>query len=233
MEFARRSAETKSRNYGRKYAKHYCLSDILVCPYCGGKYKRTQWKIGEQCKGVWRCGTRLEHGKKLCVKGASLHEDKLQRSILEVVNNMIENPERVETAIMETLEKYRIEIQIIDSKMAFVNAELENISARRDEILEVITGAVFEHFKEELKEMNGKELELKKELEQLQIQKDAVQFAVKKAVTARELFCNMLPLDEFDEKMIPKLVERIEVKSKTEIAVIFRGGVEVSNAVEK
>ncbi|MEE5994734.1 MAG: hypothetical protein V3G42_16145 [Oscillospiraceae bacterium] len=43
----------------------------------------------------------------------------------------------------------------------------------------------------------------------------------------------MMLLNEFDEKMIPKLVERIDVKSKTEILVVFRGGVEVANTVEK
>ena len=65
------------------------------------------------------------------------------------------------------------------------------------------------------------------------MKKQSIQLAVKKGVTARELFANMLPLAEFDDITVPKLVERIEVKSKREIKVIFHGGVEVEAEVEK
>ena len=117
--------------------------------------------------------------------------------------------------------------------MADTNARIEQISKRRDEILEVITGAAFEQFKEELKDMNGQELVAKHSLEQLQIRKEGVQLRIKKTVTARELFANMTPLAEFDEALIPKLVERIDVVDKETIRVVFRGGLEVEGAVEK
>ena len=81
--------------------------------------------------------------------------------------------------------------------------------------------------------MNGRELAGKEKLEQLQIRKEAVQLGVKKIVTARELFVNMMPMTEFDNSMIPKLVERIDVVNKKTIRVVFRGGVEVEGTVEK
>lgn len=234
LELARRSAEMKGRHPGKKYVKKYCFSDLLTCPYCGGKYKRTMWKLGEgRTVGVWRCGTRLDHGKKLCSRGASIHEDKLQRTVLMIVNDMIENPDAVENAITDTMEKCRTEIESIDTEMAEIAAEIERIGARRNDILEVITGAAFEQFKTELKEMNGRELELKGKAEQLQIRKEGVQLGIKKAVTARELFMNMMPLNEFDDSMIPKLVERIDVVDKKTIRVVFRGGVEVEGTIEK
>jgi hypothetical protein len=116
---------------------------------------------------------------------------------------MIGDPERVETAIMSTLDRYRAEI-----------AEIDQIGKRRDEILEIITGAAFEQFKTELRNMNGQELAAKHSLEQLQIRKEGVQLRIKKAVTARELFANMAPLAEFDDTLIPKLIERIDVVDK-------------------
>jgi len=72
--------------------------------------------------------------------------------------------------------------------------------------------------------LNSQELELKAKAEKLQI---------KKAVTARELFSNMLPLREFDDITIPKLIERINVTDKEHIRVIFCGGVETEVTVEK
>ena len=69
--------------------------------------------------------------------------------------------------------------------------------------------------------MNGQELAAKHGLEQLQIRKEGVQLRIKKAVTARELFANMAPLAEFDDTLIPKLVERIDVVDKITIRVVF------------
>ena len=80
---------------------------------------------------------------------------------------------------------------------------------------------------------NGQELEGKERLEQLQIRKEDVQLRIKKTVTARELFANMAPQAEFDDTLIPKLIERIDVVDKESIRVVFRGGLEVEGTVEK
>ncbi len=233
LELARRSAEMKGRHPGKKYAKKYCFSEILTCSCCGGKYKRTIWRNGDKKMGVWRCGTRMEGSKKICGKSPSLHEDKLQRAVVGVVNEMIEEPERVEMAIRSAMEQCRTEITEIDIFIAETTTEIQSIGTRRDEILEIITGAAFDQFKEELRDLNRRELEGKDRLEQLQIQKESVQLRIKKAVTAREMFSCMMPLECFDEEVIPKLVERIDVVSKTEIRIVFRGGVEVEGKVEK
>ena len=81
--------------------------------------------------------------------------------------------------------------------------------------------------------MNTQELELKSKAEKLEIKKENVQFSIKKAVTAREMFSNMLPLREFDDIAIPKLIERIDMTDKEHIKVIFCGGVETEVTVEK
>jgi hypothetical protein len=114
-----------------------------------------------------------------------------------------------------------------------MTAEIERIGTRWDEILEILTGEAFDRLKEELRDLNRWELEGKERLEQLQIQKGSIQLRTKKAVTAREMFMNMMPLESFDEEVIPKLVERIDVVSKTEIRVVFRGGVKVRGSVDK
>ena len=171
---------------------------------------------------MWRCGNRIDHGSRICSRGASLHEDKLQNAVTAAVNDMIENPEKVEEAIMETMNQFRTKITEIDTQLMDINTELERISTRRDDILTVITGEAFEQFKTELKDLNSQELELKAKAEKLQIKRDNVQFSIKKAVTARELFSNMLPLREFDDIAIPKLIERIENGDKELLNEICR-----------
>ena len=44
---------------------------------------------------------------------------------------------------------------------------------------------------------------------------------------------NMMPLREFDDNVIPKLVQRIDVDDKMMIRVVFRGSVDVEGMVEK
>ena len=43
----------------------------------------------------------------------------------------------------------------------------------------------------------------------------------------------MQPMMSFEDMIIRKMIERITVISKTEITVQFRGGLEVTGAVEK
>ena len=81
--------------------------------------------------------------------------------------------------------------------------------------------------------MNAQELHHKNELEQLDIRKKKVQLTIKKSVTARELFVNMLPVTEFDDNMIPKLIERVDAVDKKHIRIVFRGGLEIEGDVEK
>ena len=76
-------------------------------------------------------------------------------------------------------------------------------------------------------------MDAKENLEQLQLRKERTQLTIKKVVTARELFANMMPLNAFDDITLPKLVERIDVISKNKIKVVFCGSVEVEGTVEK
>lgn len=233
LEFARRSAETKSTHPGRKYVTKYCLSDILICPHCGATFKRTFWKSYNRNVPVWRCGNRLDYGKKMCTKGISVHEDRLHRAVLAIINEMISDPKSVDKAIMSTLEKYREEAGVIDIETVTLAADVEKINTKRNEILEIITGGSFDVLKDELKDLNRRELESKDRLEQLHLKKDELQLNINKVVTARELFISTAPLIEFNDITVPKFVERIEMGKKDEITVTFHGGVEVKEKIEK
>lgn len=233
LEFARRSAETKSTHPGRKYVTKYCLSDILICPHCGATFKRTMWKSYGRNVPVWRCGNRLEHGKKICTRGVSVHEDRLHRAVLKIINDMISNSDALRKAIEETMSRYREELTGLETEITELTSEVEKIETKREEILAMITGSSFEIFKDELKSLNSLEYESRDRLEKLQIRKDAIQLDIKKALAAREIFITTPPLTSFEDATIRNLVEKIEMGKKNEITVIFRGGVEVIGEIEK
>ena len=59
----------------------YIWNRLLLCPWCGGTFRRVIWKSNGRRYAVWRCGNRLEGGKARCAKGVSIHEDQLWESV--------------------------------------------------------------------------------------------------------------------------------------------------------
>ena len=236
LELARRSANAnraKKRTEKGRYRTDYALTELLYCSCCGKPYRRTIWKIGDKKKGVWRCADRLESASISCKKSASIHEDKLHRAVLAIINSMIDNTEKLNAAVQSSIEQTRRDISEIDEQIISVSSRIAEINAMRDTLLGSISGTQFEQLSGELKALNEEEKEHKAKLDALKQQKDCIQRTAQETAAARELFTNMQPMTSFDDMIIRKMIERITVNSKTEITVRFRGGLEVSGAVEK
>ena len=238
LEMARRSADSKGKMVGRRKVKgnlhrKYCLNNLLKCPYCGGTYNRTIWRTGGKNIGVWRCGERLEHGGKRCGKSPSIHEDNLHKAIIAAVNTMIGDAELINKCMTGGLEKSRNELSKLKAESNEKSLKLEEICARRDDILSVITGDSFDRFRDELKRLNDEASAINERLEELEKQENAIQLSIKQAASAKELFMSMEPLTSFDDATIRRLIERIDVFSKTRIIITFNGGAEIEATVEK
>ena len=236
LELARRSANS---NRGRKrsdkgrYRTGYALTELLFCSCCGRPYRRTIWTIGDKKKGVWRCADRLESAKITCKKSASLHEDKLHTAILNIINSMIANTDKLNDAVKSSIEESRNGIITIDNEINCITERIAEINMLRDTLLVNISGTQFDRLSGELMAMNEEESELNEKLDELKKRRDKIQLTAKNSAAARELFSNMQPMTSFDDMTVRKIIERITVNSKTEITVRFRGGFEVSGAVEK
>lgn len=239
LELSKRSLESKSKKVGRgkkikgNYHTEYCLNHLLKCPYCGGTFKRTIWKTGGKNIGVWRCGVRLEHSAKRCAQSPSIHENNLHKAIIGAINSMIENTAKLNESVAAALEKSRIELLEIDTEHKTITTRLSEIGIKRDGILELITGSSFDRFRDELKELNEEESGLEHKLEDISRKRDDIQLSMKQMIFARELYANMQPLTSFDDIVIRRLVERIDVIKKTQIRIVFKGGVELEVEVEK
>ena len=93
QELARRSSKRKisdkTTTEQGKYSSKYALSELLICGKCGTPYRRCTWTAGGKKQIVWRCISRLDHGKKYCSESPTIHEDKLHRAILKAVNEYL------------------------------------------------------------------------------------------------------------------------------------------------
>lgn len=67
QELARRSSKRKisdkTTTEQGKYSSKYALTELLICGQCGTPYRRTTWAAKGKKQIVWRCISRLEHGK--------------------------------------------------------------------------------------------------------------------------------------------------------------------------
>ena len=52
----------------------------MVCAECGRNYRRITRPSGEI---VWRCASRVEHGKKFCQHSPSISEDRIKEALCE------------------------------------------------------------------------------------------------------------------------------------------------------
>lgn len=67
QELARRTSKRKISDKTiteqGKYSSKYALSELLICGHCGTPYRRCTWTSCGRKQIVWRCISRLEHGK--------------------------------------------------------------------------------------------------------------------------------------------------------------------------
>lgn len=71
--------DTHQRKASR-YNAQSILSGLLVCAECGHNYRHITRPSGEI---VWRCASRVEHGKKFCQHSPSVSEDRIKEVLCE------------------------------------------------------------------------------------------------------------------------------------------------------
>ncbi len=87
-----------------KYNGKYLLGNLLVCGDCGASYRRRT----ERGKVVWRCATRIEKGKNICLHSPTLDEKWVQNVLGEkICENGVydEDVIRSEVGKIQVLEK--------------------------------------------------------------------------------------------------------------------------------
>jgi len=95
-EIARRGCKRKvqsksARTEQSKYSGKYALNEILVCGECGTPYRRVTWTQHGEKRIVWRCISRLEHGRKYCKESPTLHESPLHAAVMDAISEVVDH----------------------------------------------------------------------------------------------------------------------------------------------
>jgi len=68
-----------------KYSGKYALSSRLVCGACGRFYRRQVQHAYNPPRAVWRCRSRIEHGRRVCGQSPALVESALETAVVRAV----------------------------------------------------------------------------------------------------------------------------------------------------
>ena len=95
-----------------RYSSQSVLSGLFVCAECNHNYRRITRSSGEI---VWRCASRVEHGKKFCRHSPSISEEKIKEIICEKLGMSISDEskikDQIDTILIHSDGSLQIELQ--------------------------------------------------------------------------------------------------------------------------
>ena len=227
-EIARRNSKSaanqRKRRRGR-YNSKYALSERLVCRDCGSPYKRVTWNIHGRKQIVWRCVNRIEYGTKFCGNSPSIPEEELHRAILKAVQDLAANfTDEVAAQINGILHS----IQTGESIKPNLQEQLEQTQQEFDRLLEMSLDFDGDtpFLDDRLKKLNSKIKRLKKAIEETAAQQE------KASQPEMLLSAKVLQIQEYDDVLNARIIEKITVRSRNEIEIRFIGGYEKAMPLE-
>ena len=237
QELARRSSKRKISDKTiteqGKYSSKYALTELLICGQCGTPYRRTTWSSRGKKQIVWRCISRLEHGKKYCPESPTIKEEQLHKAIIHAINNYYScrnDIARILKANIGTVLECQGQEEIIS-----IENRLKEIDNARNDLVNLIAsgGCDEDKLDSEFSKLYEEEQQLSGRLEILKSQnKTSAETQAKLDKIMDMIEREKFELETFDNVLIRKLIECIKVLNKTEILVIFKVGYEVATEIE-
>ena len=237
QELARRNSKRKISDKTvteqGKYSSKYALSELLICGHCGTPYRRTTWAARGKKQIVWRCLSRLEHGKKYCPDSPTIKEEQLHRGILRAINNYYSCRNDIVRILKANIGSV-LECQGQEEILS-VEKRLKEIDQARTDLVNLIASGCCDEDKldSEFAKLYAEEQGLSERLTMLKSQNKTSEETQAKLDKIMDMIEHeKFELETFDNILIRKLIECVKILSKTEILVIFKGGYEVRTEIE-
>lgn len=238
-EITRRSAKRKTSDKATselgKYSGKYALSEILACGNCGSPYKRKTWtKPGSEVRIYWRCLNRIEHGKKYCSASKGIEEKALHQAICRALQKGIEESREAFLLI-----KANLSYAISGSDSAFDVMSIENqIADKQSEVKSLIqlnlkSGSNTEKYEAEIAKIYAEIMTLRQQLKRAKNEaENNIKINEGVARAAKWIEENSMVFDEYDDVIVRRLVDTIQVNGDDTITVFLKGGVQITEGIK-
>ena len=199
----------------RVYSSKYALSSIVYCSKCGDIYRRIAWNNRGKHSIVWRCVSRVEHGPSCC-DAPTVKETELQNAVVTAINKALGGKDDMLAALEENI------------AMVFAledEGSIESINARLEELQQEL-----------LKRANAKqdyndladEIDRLREMKHNAMVENAGREGLKQRIAEMKQFLaeQTERIEEYDESLVRRMVERITVY-EDKFTVEFKSGTSV------
>ena len=180
---------------------------------------------------MWRCGSRLDYGKKYCHNSPTLDEAPLQQAILAALNTAMADKNSLIRQITAAMETELIPFPGGTMSLGDIERRLRVLEQQFQTLLEKATddpAAYGGQFKEILDEQTF----LKEKRSGILANNNEQAKANQRIMDAAQTLENASPhITEWDESAVRQLVETVKVLSKDEIAVTLKGGIEIRQKI--
>lgn len=234
---ARRSSlrKTSSRTKTElgKYCGKYVFSELLVCAECGSPYRRVTWMPTGEKRFVWRCISRLEHGRRLCKHSPTLEEPELQAAVTAALNERFRQ-QAAREALQNSLTA-ALAGEEPETSLPTVEARLRALQERQNELIRLVMSAGVDctDYDEELQRINEVRAALTAKQAELEREAHAASaFDSRMAALTGALESAVGALSGFDEVTVRRLVSSIRALDRDRLLIRFKDGTELEQTVE-
>ena len=213
-----------------KYSK-YALTEVLKCGECGSRYKRVTWTSRGKKQIVWRCVSRLDHGKKYCKDSITVKEGELQEAIVRAIRKFNEEDDSSDIALMKATLGDALGITGNNEEIEFLERRIEALNKRMVQIVSasVQAGESVEHHEDEFRRIAD-------EIDQLKRRIDAAQEKRKENPGEQErlkeiqatIDSRSASINVYDDTIVRQMIECIRVYHDGRLEIIFGGGYEIA-----
>lgn len=213
-----------------KYSK-YALTEVLKCGECGSRYKRVTWTSRGKKQIVWRCVSRLDHGKKYCKDSITVKEGELQEAIVRAIRKFNEEDDSTYIALMKATLGDALGITGNNEEIEFLERRIEALNKRMVQIVSasVQAGESVEHHEDEFRRIAD-------EIDQLKRRIDAAQEKRKENPGEQErlkeiqatIDSRAASVNAYDDTIVRQMIECIRVYHDGRLEIIFGGGYEIA-----
>lgn len=199
----------------RVYSSKYALSSIVYCGECGDIYRRVHWN-NRGCKSiVWRCVSRLEEKGSDC-SSRTINEATLQEAVVKAINEVLGSKDTFLPVLLENIET------VLSDDNDQTTQEIEcRLNELQQELLRLVNAkADYQKVADEIYRL--------RELKQNILAENAEREGKRERIADMTEFLNeqSYELEEYDEQLVRRLIEKITVFDE-KLTVEFKSGVEL------
>ena len=193
-----------------RYSGKFALSKIMICGECGSEYRRQIRKKRGKEKAVWRCENRLRNGIRYCRHSPTLEEELLHRIILKAINQMAD---QIQLEMSEAIEPFEMRTEKIPKHALEKNSNLSAFES------------IYRKIADNLEVYERIEIHIVEE----QVGQDTVRSIEIQDLIGKRTYL----LNEYNEQLVRKLIQKINVINAFQIEVVFKTGIVVVETWKK